>query len=74
LPQSVELGNPDDAIHALSIADEYPESVYETARAYLAGLPEPPHHPEAWLRELCRRIEAGSPPGAAASRIPLDIA
>lgn len=48
------------------------ESTLELATAAMSALAEPPDHPEAWLEELCRRIDAGSPVEAAAARIPLD--
>jgi hypothetical protein len=61
-----------------SAAGEYPavESdfarQYDKARSLMAGLRQTPTHPERWLRELCRRMSNGSPPEAAAARIPLD--
>jgi hypothetical protein len=60
------------------VGDRYPEVEAEYPRQYdeavrtLNLLPEPPTHPGSWLRELCRRMEAGSPTEAAATRIPLD--
>lgn len=38
----------------------------------MAALPTPPRNPSAWASELAVRIEAGSPPEAAAARIPLN--
>lgn len=61
-----------------SLAGEYPSvasafpAEYDTARSVLAGLYGRPTDPAAWLAELCRRIAAGSPAEAAASRIALD--
>jgi hypothetical protein len=54
------------------VASEHP-GVYEEARHVMAGLPTQPHNPGSWLRELCTRMEAGSPVAAAASQIPLDM-
>jgi hypothetical protein len=50
---------------------DYPNS-YEQAEAAYRLLPAKPAAPAAWLRELCRRIDAGSPPDAAAVRIPIN--
>ena len=63
----------EDAVsHDLEIVRiDYP-AAYEEARTCLDALPTPPVNPVGWLRELCKRIEAGSPPGSAAERIPLD--
>lgn len=47
-------------------------ATFDTASAMLAGLPEPPKNPVAWVTELCNRITAGSPPDLAAEKIPLD--
>jgi hypothetical protein len=47
--------------------------VFDQAYAEFTKLPTKPRSSQAWLGELCRRIEAGSPPSAAAQRIPLDI-
>lgn len=43
---------------------------YDIAVAQMMALPATPDQPAAWVRELCRRIQAGSPPDAAAQRIP----
>ncbi len=50
---------------------EYPDQ-YEAVAARLRALPTQPSIPARWLSELCKRIADGSPPEAAASRIPLD--
>ena len=71
LPPSIRLGDPVDAGDFPAVADGFP-SCYDVAHAALAGLAERPSHPELWLRELCRRIEAGSPTEAATWRVPLD--
>ena len=47
-------------------------SAYQAALEQLMARNPQPERPNAWLRELCRRIEAGSPAEAAAQRIPLD--
>lgn len=71
-PSGVVLADPAAAGDFPAVAREFP-SAYDAGRAALAGCAERPAHPEAWLRELCKRIDAGSPPEAAASRIPLDL-
>ncbi len=48
------------------------ERTYERANDILTKMPDQPSNPNLWLDELARRIEAGSPPEAAAARIPLD--
>jgi len=68
---AVGVGDPAAAGEYPDVAAEFP-AAYDQARALLAGLEPPPDHPAAWLRELCQRIDAGSPPEAAAARIPLD--
>lgn len=55
-----------------AIAAQYPAQ-YPTARRYLDARDPAPRRPDRWLEELCRRMEAGSPPAAAAERIPLDF-
>jgi hypothetical protein len=70
-PTVVRFGRPDDAGDFASVFEKYPGQ-YDVARAHLAGLVEAPQNPELWLRELCKRMEAGAPPEAAAARIPLD--
>jgi hypothetical protein len=65
------LPGPVDASVHEAIRAAHPGS-YDTARTLLDDLESPPFNPPAWLDELCTRIEAGSPPKAAASRIPLD--
>jgi hypothetical protein len=72
-PTLLHAGRPDDAGNFPSVAADHPGS-YDKARAMLAGLATAPEHPEAWLAELCRRIDAGSPPEAAAALIPLEWA
>lgn len=67
----LSVHQPDEAGEYPALAFEFP-TLYDTARSAMAGLGERPENPEGWLRELCRRIEAGSPPEAAAVRIPLD--
>jgi hypothetical protein len=62
---------PTEAGEYPSVASQYPRQ-YDIARSTMASLAERPVHPEAWLTELCRRVEAGSPPAAAAERIPLE--
>lgn len=52
------------------VEDEYPAE-FGVALECFGSLATPPDHPEAWLRELCSRIRAGSPPEAAAQRIAL---
>lgn len=68
-PLEPETTAPDDDIDRVRAV--YPKE-FETARTYLDELPVRPDHPNAWLSELCKRISAGSPPHAAAARIPLD--
>jgi hypothetical protein len=46
--------------------------VLAIARTCMADLPQQPANPDEWLAELSRRIGNGSPPEAAAARIPLD--
>jgi hypothetical protein len=70
-PPVVTPRAPHEAGDYPAVESEFPTR-YDAARSAMAGLAERPVHPEAWLRELCRRIEAGSPPAAAAARIPLD--
>ena len=53
------------------VQDEYP-AVYEGCLSTTEALPIAPARHAAWLRELCKRVDAGSPPEAAAARIPLD--
>jgi hypothetical protein len=71
LPVAGTLGPPEAAGDFPAVAADYPKE-YDLARSHMAGLAERPRNPEAWLRVLCRRMEAGSPPAAAASQIPLD--
>ena len=66
------LGDPTTAGDFEAVARAYPIA-YDRGRAVLAGLSERPSNPDVWLFELCRRIDAGSPPEAAAARIPLDF-
>lgn|GEM_PF-5489044 len=63
---------PGDPQEFAAVAQQYPGE-YDVARAYLAGLDQPPDDPRAWLGELCKRIAAGSPAPAAAMRIPLNF-
>jgi Domain of unknown function (DUF4190) len=49
----------------------HPDS-YARAEMEYERLASPPTNPQVWLSELCSRIEAGSPPSAAAAQIPLD--
>lgn len=51
----------------------YPDAFVQ-ALPLCEQLPVAPERPADWLTELCRRIEAGSPPAVAAERIPLDWA
>ena len=67
--RDVEPASPESEIER--VAREHPDSFAE-ALAFLDQLGEKPIHPADWLNELCRRIEAGSPPQAAAARIGLD--
>ncbi len=55
------------------VASNHPVE-FAQARSLLARLPEQPSNPAEWLDELCKRVEAGSPPDLAAERIPLDWA
>jgi hypothetical protein len=71
LPVPTGPGDPEAVGEYPDVATAFPSS-YNTARALMAGLAEPPAHPEAWIRELCKRIAAGSPPEAAAAKVPLD--
>jgi hypothetical protein len=71
MPVLTGLGDPVAAGDYPDIAIDHP-AAYDRARALMAGLAERPNNPAAWLRELCTRIDAGSPPEAAAARIPLD--
>jgi Uncharacterised protein family UPF0547 len=71
MPVPAGPGDPASAGEYPGVVSDFP-AAYESARALMAGLAEQPAHPEAWLRELCTRIGAGSPPEAAAARIPLD--
>ena len=52
------------------IQDDYPVR-FPIAFECFESLTTVPDHPEAWLRELCKRLEAGSPLDAAVDRIPL---
>jgi hypothetical protein len=54
-----------------SVRAEHPAE-YEKARTLYDDLGVKPDSPPDWLRELCRRIEAGSPPDVAVMNIPLD--
>jgi hypothetical protein len=65
-----DVARPDEAGDFSMVKSEFPGE-YEAARSQLAALPSQPDSAEDWLRELCRRIQAGSPAAAAASRIPL---
>jgi len=67
------IGTPEAPSDFLSIKAQYPRE-YDSARAAMAGLGAAPVYPELWLAELCRRVSAGSPPDAAAARIPNDFA
>jgi hypothetical protein len=69
--RDIEPASDDDADLLDALRGLHPD-VYETAVAHMEALPNPPETPAAWLQELCRRIEAGSAPEVAASRIPLD--
>jgi hypothetical protein len=71
MPHVVAPGDPSDAGDFSNIQARHPVS-YDRGRSMLAGLTEPPTNPQAWLEELCERIDQGSPPPAAAARIPLD--
>lgn len=55
-----------------AIRADFPKQ-FEAAQSVMASLADPPVYPNQWLRELCKRMDAGSPPTAAASRIPLDF-
>jgi hypothetical protein len=61
-PESTDFDN---------LREDYP-AVYDAAIGNLESLATPPENPAAWVRELCQRIDAGSPPDRAASNIPLD--
>jgi len=63
---------PSEAIDVERLARYFPSS-YERALEQFRSLAAPPTNPQAWLQELCRRINDGSPPAAAASRIPLSF-
>ena len=54
-----------------NIDEDYPKQ-FAIASRTLVALPVKPARPAAWLRESCKRIEAGTPPVAADARIPLD--
>ena len=49
---------------------EFPKEIGD-ALDQIAVLSSSPHHPAAWLAELCTRIKAGSDPATAAPKIPL---
>lgn len=72
LAGAVSPADPEAAGDFALVARDFPHA-YDKARAVMAGLDRHPADPESWLRELCRRIDAGSPPEAAALRIPLDL-
>lgn len=53
------------------VAAAYP-GTYQTGWEQLVACNPQPDNPEAWLRELCGRIDAGAPAEMAAQRIPLN--
>jgi hypothetical protein len=55
-----------------AVAAEHPES-YPLAVAVLAEMHPPPAHPDAWLTELCRRVDSGHDLRTSAGRIPLEL-
>jgi len=71
MPTVVSTGDPNHAGDFGIVRTRHPLS-YDKGRSLLAGLTESPTDPEAWLEELCQRIDQGSPPAAAAGRIPLN--
>jgi hypothetical protein len=54
-----------------TVRAEHP-AAYDKAHALYDALGVKPDFPADWLRELCRRIEAGGPPEVAVTKIPLD--
>jgi len=61
----------DDADQLKRLREDY-GAVFEVAWPLVEALPEPPQNRIAWTAELCKRIAGGSPPDAAAARIPLE--
>lgn len=70
--RDVEPESGDGHPHELDDLRDQFEASFPVALAQLESLATPPEHPALWLQELCQRIDGGSPPEAAAPRIPLD--